>query len=392
MPTTLPPITDTNDLASLLNSLKTGTDIFGSKNSTETSSGNTVTEQTVLTPDAISALIKQMLGGSQGLAAVSGAQANSGLYNSTTNQQMVNELLARVAGNVAIAGAAKVKTTSGSAVNKSTAPALSPGKAAAGLAAGMAAKAAKDALGDIFNSSKSDAAEAQSKLLSDAHDQLQEELGKSNETVNNNIESIMQQLMDTMPDIVMANTTDNAGDVTGDSLDSTNQNLQDQLLNTQPDINMSADTSNTDTSNTDSTDSTDSTATDNTDTTSSSSDSTDIGSLLNDAQDPTANCFITTAICQYMGKDDNCEELQTLRAYRDGWMKENRPADINTYYAEAPALIEKLQASTGARSFFAGLYHSHILPALIYISEGNDEAAYLTYKEMFEEVKEAANG
>ena len=31
-------------------------------------------------------------------------------------------------------------------------------------------------------------------------------------------------------------------------------------------------------------------------------------------------CFLTTAVCEYLGKADDCEELTTLRAYRDEWL------------------------------------------------------------------------
>ena len=31
-------------------------------------------------------------------------------------------------------------------------------------------------------------------------------------------------------------------------------------------------------------------------------------------------CFLTTAVCEYLGKADDCEELTTLRDYRDQWL------------------------------------------------------------------------
>ncbi len=104
------------DVSSLLGTLS---NIFLGSNTTQT-------QQTHLTPEAMNRLIQQMMEGTSGLAAVSGGQRNAGLYNSSTNQLMVNDLLTRVAGEAGVRGA---KTTNTSTI----APQLSPAIGAAGL-------------------------------------------------------------------------------------------------------------------------------------------------------------------------------------------------------------------------------------------------------------------
>ena len=41
-------------------------------------------------------------------------------------------------------------------------------------------------------------------------------------------------------------------------------------------------------------------------------------------------CFITTAVCAYLGKPDDCDELNKLRNFRDTWLtREERPLMMN---------------------------------------------------------------
>lgn len=83
------------------------------KSQTTTQSGGTTTQtqQTQLDQTAIDRMIQQMLSGQGGQAAISGAARGSGLYDSTTERQQLNDLNARVAGEVAQRSAPTVTTT-----------------------------------------------------------------------------------------------------------------------------------------------------------------------------------------------------------------------------------------------------------------------------------------
>jgi len=57
-------------------------------------------------------------------------------------------------------------------------------------------------------------------------------------------------------------------------------------------------------------------------------------------------CFITTAVCKYSHLPDDCELLQIMRAWRDGWMQETdtRRALVASYYQNAPGYVAHISA------------------------------------------------
>lgn len=98
---------DTVDNSGLVNLAS----LFLGKNTNTSFGGSTSTKQTTseeVSPEAVNTIVKQMLEGTQGLAAVAQGQKTAGLYNSSTNQLLVNDLLSRTAG---VAAAANKKTT-----------------------------------------------------------------------------------------------------------------------------------------------------------------------------------------------------------------------------------------------------------------------------------------
>ncbi len=82
-------------------------------------------------------------------------------------------------------------------------------------------------------------------------------------------------------------------------------------------------------------------------------------------------CFITTAVCRYYGKPDDCHELTLLRAYRDEWLK-NQPGGaeaIAEYYQKAPLLVSLLQASEQYGEICERLWTEYIRPCVGLIEE-----------------------
>lgn len=74
---------------------------FSGKGSTTTQSGGTSTQQTVIDQDTLNATLKSALEGNQGLASIAAGQAQTGMYNSTVNTQLSNDLLARLTSQTA---------------------------------------------------------------------------------------------------------------------------------------------------------------------------------------------------------------------------------------------------------------------------------------------------
>ena len=76
--------------------LKLITTFSGSPKQTQTT-----TESSKVSAEGLQAILKQALEGNQGLAHIASGQANSGLYNSSTNQLLQNDLLSRLTAQAA---------------------------------------------------------------------------------------------------------------------------------------------------------------------------------------------------------------------------------------------------------------------------------------------------
>ena len=59
-------------------------------------------------------------------------------------------------------------------------------------------------------------------------------------------------------------------------------------------------------------------------------------------------CFITTAVCEFEGKPDDCAELTAFRSFRDGWLsaQDDGAALIERYYEVAPMIVTMIDLCT----------------------------------------------
>lgn len=89
-----------------------------SSTKTDTGGSFTETQQTQMSPEIMAGLLKSALESNQGLASVSQGQRSAGLYNSSTNRLLANDLLSRLTARTAEAGAPKV-------VSRQAAPTIS---------------------------------------------------------------------------------------------------------------------------------------------------------------------------------------------------------------------------------------------------------------------------
>lgn len=104
--------------------------------------------------------------------------------------------------------------------------------------------------------------------------------------------------------------------------------------------------------------------------------------------DHSSGCFLTTACMEHMREDfdDNCRELTVLRRYRDSWLREHHPEDIELYYHVAPMLVEEVDSREDSREVWLSLYEDSILPAVRAAEAGEDEEAYRIYRAMVEDL------
>lgn len=103
----------------------------------------------------------------------------------------------------------------------------------------------------------------------------------------------------------------------------------------------------------------------------------------NDASSSSSACYLTSACVISKGLPDNCEELETLRNFRDTYMKYDKSmcCDIKHYYDVAPSIVENINKKQSAKAIWEQVYDNMILPCVELIKKGKLADAYRLYKE-----------
>lgn len=102
-------------------------------------------------------------------------------------------------------------------------------------------------------------------------------------------------------------------------------------------------------------------------------------------------CYITTACCKLYDKPDDCHELQTMRKFRDEFVRVKYPEAVADYYATAPAIVYAIEARADADDIWARFYAEYITPAVAAAESGDYEKAYEVYTDMVIEAEVLAN-
>ena len=91
------------------------------------------------------------------------------------------------------------------------------------------------------------------------------------------------------------------------------------------------------------------------------------------------------------GLADDCHELQTLRDFRDNWLRkqDGGEADVAEYYATAPAIVDAINARPDAQEVWERVYAELVVPCVALIEAGQNEEAWQKYKEMTQRLKKA---
>ncbi len=101
-----------------------------------------------------------------------------------------------------------------------------------------------------------------------------------------------------------------------------------------------------------------------------------------------SSCFLTTACCSYKGLPDDCMELETLRAFRDGYLmrQEYGPELIRMYYEDAPAIVQMIQGKPNRDAVWQSVYEQ-IGKIVEMIQQERFETAVISYLMMVYELK-----
>lgn len=101
-------------------------------------------------------------------------------------------------------------------------------------------------------------------------------------------------------------------------------------------------------------------------------------------------CYITTAVCRSLGKDDDCYELRTLRDYRDCYLLKNDEgkAVVDTYYNIAPTIVNRINKGDDATKTYQGIFRQYINPCISFIESGDYEECRKLYSDMVYSLKD----
>lgn len=95
-----------------------------------------------------------------------------------------------------------------------------------------------------------------------------------------------------------------------------------------------------------------------------------------------SKCFITSACVFARGLTDDCEELTTLRAFRDNYIMTvpGGPELIQEYYEVAPAIVASIIENKESVRILSALYDELVVPSVTLILSGEYEEALLHYR------------
>ena len=82
-------------------------------------------------------------------------------------------------------------------------------------------------------------------------------------------------------------------------------------------------------------------------------------------------CFISTVLCEYFGKSDDCIELNILRDIGNERLRKQyrRCRLITKYYNTAPLMVSKLKASDRYEEHCQYMWQNYLQPCLKFIEQ-----------------------
>lgn len=100
-------------------------------------------------------------------------------------------------------------------------------------------------------------------------------------------------------------------------------------------------------------------------------------------------CYITTAVCRNLGKEDDCYELELLREYRDQYLmnQEDGKELVENYYDIAPTLVNRIDKKQDANQIYQGIWETYLSPCIELIEQNKMEECREVYSDMVYSLK-----
>lgn len=100
-----------------------------------------------------------------------------------------------------------------------------------------------------------------------------------------------------------------------------------------------------------------------------------------------SDCYITTIVCEILGYSDDCELLQTLRSFRDNYLKNNLNHPeylflLKEYDAIGPLVCNEIRKEKKNFLQCLGLMQCFLIPCVQAIKANNYDEAVSIYKNL----------
>lgn len=106
--------------------------------------------------------------------------------------------------------------------------------------------------------------------------------------------------------------------------------------------------------------------------------------------DTSGGCYLTSACMYAKSLEDNCYELETLRHFRDTWLKQTADGEalIKKYYEVAPKIVSAINETMDSKSIYEMIYEKMVRPCVEFIEQKEFEKALELYKSMTLQLEE----
>lgn len=101
-------------------------------------------------------------------------------------------------------------------------------------------------------------------------------------------------------------------------------------------------------------------------------------------------CYVTTAVCESMGKGSDCDEIRLLKDYRDNilYKEAEGPAMIDSYYDCAPTIVNRIKKLDNSKEVFEDIYKQYINPCIRFIEDKDYSSCKERYTDMVERLRD----
>jgi YD repeat-containing protein len=100
-------------------------------------------------------------------------------------------------------------------------------------------------------------------------------------------------------------------------------------------------------------------------------------------------CFISSACISGIGLADDCPELQSLRFFRDNYLRQSKEGQslIDEYYRIAPEILKAIEKRGDSRQLLNELFWTLVKPTVDLIASGKNEDAVAHYRDYVLQLK-----